>query len=75
MRLNVMLTAGLLAFISLAIGICTGEAGSSSSSAQTSKKSDAGKDEKANAKLPPCGACNNLVTSFEQVCSRQLLCL
>jgi hypothetical protein len=30
-------------------------------------KSEPKKEERANAKLPPCGSCVNLVTSFEQV--------
>ena len=32
------------------------------------KPLEASKEEKANAKLPPCAACGNLVASFEQVC-------
>jgi len=31
------------------------------------KKAEASKEEKANAKLPPCAACTNLVASFDQV--------
>jgi hypothetical protein len=31
------------------------------------KGAEASKEEKANAKLPPCGACANLVASFDQV--------
>lgn len=34
---------------------------------KSGKKSDASKEEKANTKLPPCGACTNLVASFDQV--------
>lgn len=33
-------------------------------------KSEPKKEERANAKLPPCGSCVNLVTSFEQVKNR-----
>ena len=62
MNILVFVTNSLLLLAGLSLA-----ASDSGKSKNGKKPSEVSKDEKANAKLPPCAACGNLVASFEQV--------
>ena len=62
MNILVFVTNSLLLLVGLSLA-----ASDSSKNKSGKKPSEASKEEKANAKLPPCAACGNLVASFEQV--------
>ena len=70
MKINQRMCSTLLT-AAAALLTCFSLASASSSGSdiknKSGKKSEASKEEKANTKLPPCGACTNLVASFDQV--------
>ncbi len=69
MKINQRKYSSILTAAALLTCLTLASAGSSGSDIKnkSGKKSEASKEEKANTKLPPCGACTNLVASFDQV--------
>ena len=75
MKSSVFLTAAFLACISVVCGSSSsGDGPNNNQKTKGGKKSEASKEEKANTKLPPCGACTNLVASFDQVIIDKTVC-